>query len=100
MHEKDGHYEISAELPGVKKEDIHVTINNGVLTLEAETSQDESEEKEGRVIRRERRYGKFLRNFNLGDGVEQSDISANFSDGVLTLTAPKLQEKVPAQRKI
>jgi len=100
IREKDGHYEITAELPGVKKEDIHVTLHDGVLTLEAETRQESSEEKEGKVIRQERRYGRFMRSFNLGDNVEESDISANFTDGVLTLQAPKASEKPPSKRRI
>ena len=65
----DDHYEITAELPGVSKEDIHVHVKDGILTLEAETRHEEKEEKEGKVIRQERRYGKFMRSFNLGDDV-------------------------------
>ena len=100
ISETDNHYEISAELPGIKKEDIHVTLADGVLTLEAETSQEEKEEKEGRIIRQERRYGKYLRSFNLGGDVQESDISASFKDGVLVLKAPKLKEVEPKQRRI
>ncbi len=98
--EKDDHYEISAELPGVNKDDVHVTLENGVLTLQAETSKEDKEEKDGQVIRQERRYGKFMRNFNLGNNVHEEDISANFKDGVLTLRAPKIPEQVPEKRRI
>lgn len=49
--ERDNHYEITAEMPGMKKEDIHITLENGVLRLEAETSQEDKEEKDGKVIR-------------------------------------------------
>lgn len=100
IKEKDDHYEITAELPGVKKEDLHVTLNEGVLTIEAEARQEEKEEKEGRIIRQERRFGKFLRSFNLGDNVREEDIAAEFNDGILTLRAPKSEPKVPAQRRI
>lgn len=49
--ERDNHYEITAEMPGMKKEDIHINLENGVLRLEAETSQEDKEEKDGKVIR-------------------------------------------------
>ena len=100
IREKGDHFEITAELPGVSKDDIHVTLNDGVLTLEAETRKESSEEKDGKVIRQERRYGKFMRSFNLGDNVEEADISATFSDGVLTLSAPKAVERAPSKRRI
>ncbi len=98
IKELDGHYEITAELPGVAKEDIHVHVKDGILTLEAESTQEDKEEKEGKIIRQERRYGKFMRSFNLGGDVQEEDIKASFKDGVLTLNAPKLVEK-PVQRR-
>ena len=100
IKDKDDHYEITAELPGVVKDDIHITLEDGVLTLEAETSQEDKEENEGKVIRQERRYGRFMRSFNLGADVHEEDISANFADGVLALKAPKLKEVPPTQRRI
>ena len=96
----DDHYEITAELPGVAKDDIHVHVKDGILTLEAETRHEEKEEREGKVIRQERRYGKFMRSFNLGNDVQESDIKAGFKDGVLTLQAPKLVEKEVERRRI
>lgn len=100
IREADGHYEITAELPGVDKSDIHVHVKDGILTLEAETSEENKEEDNGKVIRRERRYGKFMRSFNLGTDVQESDIKAEFNNGVLTLEAPKLEEKAPERRRI
>ena len=100
IKEAGDHYEISAELPGVAKENIHVHVTDGVLTLEAESTQEDKEEKDGKVIRQERRYGKFMRSFNLGTDIEESDIKASFKDGVLTLAAPKAKEKVPERRRI
>ena len=91
---------ISAELPGVKKDDIHVSLENGVLTLSAESHQEDREEKEGKVVRQERRYGKYLRSFNLGSGVQESDIQASFKDGILTLAAPKAKPTKPETKRI
>lgn len=100
VKDKDDKVEISAELPGVKKDDIDVTLENGILTLTAESRQEDTEEKEGRVVRQERRYGKYMRSFDLGTGVKEDDIKANFADGVLTLTAPKAKERAPESRRI
>jgi HSP20 family protein len=100
IKEAGDHYEISAELPGVARDDIHVHVKDGILTLEAETIQEDKEEKEGKVIRQERRYGKFMRSFNLGSDIQESDIAATFTDGVLKLRAPKLVEKEVERRRI
>ena len=100
VKDKKDCYEITAELPGVKKEDLHVTLHNGMLTIEAETKQEDKEEKDGKVIRQERRYGKFLRSFDVGGNLNESDIAASFKDGVLVLTAPKAQPKAPETRRI
>ena len=100
ISEADGHYVITAELPGVSKDDIHIHVRDGILTLEAETTQEEKEEEKGRVIRQERRYGKYMRSFNLGADVQESDIKASFKDGVLKLEAPKIVEKEPERRRI
>jgi len=100
IQEQDGHYEITAELPGVDKKDIHVHVKDGILTLEAETKQESEEKKKGKLIRQERRYGKFMRSFNLGSDVHEEDIKASFKDGVLTLEAPKVSEKAVERRRI
>jgi len=100
IKEADDHYEITAELPGVAKEDIHLHVRDGTLTLEAETTKEDKEEKDGKVIRQERRYGKYMRSFNLGADIKEEDIKAAFKDGVLTLSAPKLVEKEPERRRI
>ena len=100
IKDKDDHYEITAELPGVKKEDLHLHLEDGILTIEAETKQEDKEEKEGTVIRQERRYGKFSRSFSLGDSVQEEDISARFEDGILKISAPKVTEAAPVKRRI
>jgi len=100
IKDKQDCYEITAELPGVKKDDLHVTLRNGLLTIEAETHQEDKEEKDGKLIRQERRYGRFLRSFDVGADLEEADINASFKDGVLTVTAPKVQAKAPQARRI
>ena len=100
LEEKQDRYLITAELPGVKKEDIHITLEDSVLTLEAESHQREQGNKEARVIRQERRYGKFLRSFKVGSGVQENDIQASFTDGILTLIAPKMTEVANEKRQI
>ena len=100
IKDKDDHYEITAELPGVEKKDLAVTLENGVLTISAETHHDEKEEKEGKVIRQERRYGKYMRSFQVGDSVKEEDIVATFKDGVLHLKAPKVEPVSPEARRV
>ncbi|MEZ6020194.1 MAG: Hsp20/alpha crystallin family protein [Planctomycetota bacterium] len=100
VKELDGHYEITAELPGVAKEDIHVHVQDGVLSLEAETSSDSKKEEKGKWIRQERRYGRYVRTFQLGKGVQESDIQASFKDGILHLRAPKASAETHQPRKI
>lgn len=90
--DKGDHYEIAADLPGVEKDKLSVTLEDGVLTIEASTTEESTEEDAGRVIRRERRSGKFMRSFTLGQNIQESDIKANFKDGVLTLEAPKAKQ--------
>lgn len=89
VKEADGSYLIKAEIPGVKRDDIHVTIEGNRVSISAEVKQ-EKEAKEGeRVIRCERSYGMTSRSFNLADEVDQSKAQAKYTDGVLELTLPK-----------
>jgi HSP20 family protein len=100
INDKEDRYEIVADLPGVDKDHLSVTLEDGVLTIEASTEEEQSEEKEGRVIRKERRTGKYLRSFTLGQDVQETDIKASFKNGVLTLEAPKHKQKSPESKKI
>lgn len=100
IKDKGDHYEISAELPGVKKEDLQVHVEDGVLKIEASHKEESSEEKDGVVIRKERRTGRFMRSFNLGADIHDADIKASFVDGVLKLEAPKQKETETKARKI
>jgi HSP20 family protein len=89
VKEADNQYLIKAEIPGVKKDDIHVTVEGNRVSISAEVKK-EKEEKEGeRVIRSERSYGMASRSFSLADEVDQSKVQAKYTDGVLELTLPK-----------
>lgn len=87
--EDDNAYTVHAEIPGVKKEDIHVTIDADQVSISAETRK-EREVKEGeRVLRAERHYGKVYRAFTLGQPVDDEKAVAKYADGVLELKLPK-----------
>lgn len=93
-------YELQAELPGFKKEELKLDVENDVLTISAERRFDKSEDGEGRsYIKRERVYGSFSRSFDVS-GVNVDGISASYHDGVLSVTLPKKQETVPAKRSL
>ncbi len=94
-------YVLEAELPGFNKEDIHVDVQDGVLTISAkhEEKQDEKDEKSGKYVRRERRYGSYQRSFNL-NGVDAKNIQGAYENGVLKLTLPKEQPTVPETHRI
>lgn len=100
IEEKERTYEITAELPGVNKKDIHVDLKNGVLALHAEISSENKTEDKGKFIRRERHYGSFYRQFDVGPQVQESDITAEFKDGILTIVAPKAVEQNVDVQKI
>lgn len=89
VKEDEKGYRVHAELPGVKKEDIHVSVDGNTVAISAEVKQ-EKEVKEGeRLLRSERYFGKVSRSFQLGQEVDDARASAKFSDGVLELTLPK-----------
>jgi HSP20 family protein len=89
VSEEKGFYTVKAEVPGVKKEDIHVAVDGNRVSITAEVKK-EKEEKEGtKVIRSERYYGKAARSFTLDQEVDQAGAKARYTDGVLELTLPK-----------
>lgn len=89
VKEQDESYQVHAELPGVKKEDIHVIVEGNQVSISAEV-QRQSETKEGeRVLRAERYFGKVSRTFQLEHDIDDSKANAKFNDGVLELTLPK-----------
>ena len=96
VSEDDKSYTVHAEIPGVKKEDIHVSIEGNQVAISAEIK-NEKEVKEGeKVLRSERYYGKASRAFTLGQDVDEATAQAKYNNGVLELTLPK---KVTAKAK-
>ena len=94
--ENDGGYLVHAEMPGVKKEDIQLTIDGAQVTLSAETKREKDAKEGERVLHSERVYGKVSRSFTLPQEIDDATAQAKFTDGVLELTLPK---KAAAQRK-
>lgn len=89
VQEQGESYLVHAELPGVKKEDIHVVVEGNIVSISAEIKQ-EKETKEGdRILRSERYFGKVSRSFQLEQDLDDTKASAKFNDGVLELTLPK-----------
>ena len=89
VKEDEKSYAVHAEIPGVSKDDIHVTINGNMVSINAEVKKS-AEQKEGeRVLRRERYYGRVSRSFTLEHEVDESTANARYQDGVLELVLPK-----------
>ena len=101
ISETDTEYLIRAELPAVKKEDVHVTFDDGMLTLSGERTQ-KKEEKTEKFHRMESFYGKFSRSFSLPDNVDSAAIRAESKDGVLTIHVPKrkIEQKKATEIKV
>jgi HSP20 family protein len=91
ISEVDSELVIKAEIPDVKKEDVKVSVENGVLTIQGERKQ-EKEEKGKKYHRIERSYGSFFRSFTLPDNVDEQKIEASFNNGMLNLHIPKTSE--------
>lgn len=96
--DKGDSFVLEADLPGFKKDDIRIDLENDRLTIRAERRSEHEDNKNG-CIRRERRFGSFERSFDVS-GIDTSGIKANYTDGVLTLTLPKRPELVPDNRSI
>jgi len=94
ISEDDKEYLVKADLPEVKKEDVKVTVENGVLTITGERK-FEKEEKDKKYHRIERSYGNFLRSFTLPDAADGSKVNAEFKDGVLKVHLPKSEKARP-----
>ena len=92
--EEKEQYVLKADLPGISKEDIKVSFEDGVLTITGERKA-EVEDKDKQVHLIERNYGKFVRSLNMGTNVDQSRIRASYKDGVLQLNVPKAEEVKP-----
>lgn len=96
VKEANDAYQVHAELPGIKKEDIHVHIDGPVVSISAERKQSKEVKEGERVLRTERYFGEVSRSFQLGADVDEAKATAKFNDGVLELTLPK---KAPVQTK-
>ena len=102
VHETDDGYELDIDLPGFKKDDIRISLENGYLSVNASKAHgnDEKDDK-GKVIRKERYSGSMQRSFYVGDATTEEDIKAKYEDGVLKLDIPKQDEaKVPEKKYI
>ena len=94
--EKNGTYLVTAELPGVRKEDINVTVDGAQVTLAAEVKREKEAAGNDRLLHTERSFGKLTRTFTLPQELDEAKVEAKFRDGVLELALPK---KAAAQRK-
>ena len=98
--EKDGNYELSIEMPGVKKEDIQMELKDGYLNVTASHNTDkEDKDKEGRIIRKERVSGSYSRSFYVGEDIHTEDVKASFNNGELIVTVPKEAPKKIEENK-
>lgn len=97
--EKNGGFEIKAELPGVDEKDIEVKLVNGGLLIKGE-KKEEKEEKDTGYVMSERSYGAFERYFGLPEGVDTDKIAATYTKGLLTVTLPKTKEAKLQEKKI
>ena len=102
VHEHEDHYEVDIDLPGFKKEDIQLKLEQGVLTVNAAKSVEKSEnDKKGKLIRQERYSGALQRSFYVGEELTEEDIGAKFENGVLSLNiARRDQKKLPEKKFI
>lgn len=89
LTEDDKHFFVKAEIPGVKKEDIKVSVDGNQVSLSAEVKKETEEKQGAKVIRSERYYGSVARSFTLDEHVDQSAATAKYENGVLQLTLPK-----------
>ena len=94
ISETDGEYLIKAELPEVKKDDVKVTLEDGILTIQGERRR-EKDEKTTKYHRVERSYGSFVRSFSLPDQVDENGVKAEYRDGMLNLRIPKSEKTKP-----
>ncbi len=100
VREHEDHYVVDIDLPGFKKDEISLKLENGYLTVSAEKGLDKDEtDKKGKLICQERYAGAMQRSFYVGENVEEEDVKARFEDGVLQITVPKKEEKKLPERK-
>lgn len=102
VHEHDDQYEVDIDLPGFKKDEITINLENGYLTVSAAKGLDKEEKtKKGRLIRQERYAGSMQRSFYVGENITEEEVKAKFEDGVLKLNVPKKEaHKIPEKKTI
>ena len=101
LREDETGYELSVDLPGFKKDQIQLHLENGYLTVQAAKDLEEDEkDTNGRILHRERFSGTMQRSYYIGQSLTEEDVKAKFEDGVLTLSFPKEEQKKLAQRKV
>lgn len=93
--ENDDAYTIVTDLPGIASEDIHVELDDDVLTIRAEVHHEAREDDDGQTLMQERRYGKFSRSVRFPVAVDADNIDADYENGVLTITVPKVTTAEP-----
>ena len=102
VREHEGSYELDVDLPGFKKDEINITLNDGYITIAAAKGLDKDEkDHKGRIIRQERYAGSMQRSFYVGDNLKEEDIKAKFENGLLKLDIPKVDaKKIPEKKTI
>ena len=101
VHEHEDHFEVDIDLPGFKKDEITLTLENGYLTVGAAKGVNKDEtDKKGKVIRQERYAGSLQRSFYVGDNLTEQDITARFENGVLSLSVPKAEARKVPEKKV
>lgn len=93
IRETDNGYIIDVDLPGYKKENIKIDVTDGYLTINAKMNQKNTEDNNGKYVRRERFFGECSRSFYVGEAVKDLDIKAKFQNGILSLEIPKIDER-------
>ena len=100
IKETEKGYELAIDLPGFKKENVQIELNEGYLTINAKTEhEDEEKAEDGTFLRKERFSGSCSRSFYVGDDISEGDVSAKFADGILTINVPKKELPKPGDRK-
>ncbi|MBR6257501.1 MAG: Hsp20/alpha crystallin family protein [Lachnospiraceae bacterium] len=101
VREHDDGYEVDIDLPGFKKDEINLTLENGYLTVNAAKGLDkDKKDRKGKLIRQERYAGSMTRSFYVGDGVTEQEIDAKFDNGVLQLNIPKKEDEKAPEKKL
>lgn len=100
IKEKDNNFELVVDLPGFKKDDIKMSIDDGYLTINAKQEENnDKKDKDGKYVRRERYFGECSRSFYVGDDISEDDIKAKYKNGTLKIEIPKMEEKKLEDKK-